>query len=102
MIRLSIPLRQALARLSLPLLIAGAFGTMLLGKADTLLVERARMTLADALSPIWGAVQQPVQATRDAMEAGNTTVVVHAFSAEQRDQAADLLRAIGGETTSTL
>lgn len=43
-----------------------------------------------------------IQATRDAMEAGNTTVVVHAFSAEQRDQAADLLRAIGGETTSTL
>ncbi len=43
-----------------------------------------------------------IQATRDAMEAGDTTVVVHAFSAEQRDQAADLLRARGGETTSTL
>ena len=67
MIRLSIPLRQALARLSLPVLIAAAFGTMLLGKADALLVERARMVLADMLSPIWAAVQQPVQATRDAV-----------------------------------
>ena len=66
MIRLSIPLRQALARLSLPVLIAAAFGTMLLGKADALLVERARMAVADMLSPIWAVVQQPVQAGRDA------------------------------------
>ena len=57
MIRLSIPLRQALARLSLPVLIALAFGTMLLGKADAVLAERARMALADLLTPIWGALQ---------------------------------------------
>lgn len=67
MIRLSIPLRQALARLSLPVLIAVAFGTMLLGKADALLVERARMALADALAPIWTAVQEPVTAVRRAI-----------------------------------
>ncbi len=65
MIRLSIPLRQALARLSLPVLIAAAFGIMLLGKADAVLIERARMALADALAPIWGAVQQPVSAVRN-------------------------------------
>ncbi|MCB4820684.1 rod shape-determining protein MreC [Roseicella aerolata] len=71
MIRLSVPLRQALSRLSLPVLIAAAFGTMLLGKADALLAERARMALADALTPIWGVLQQPVAATRDSFrEAG--------------------------------
>jgi hypothetical protein len=43
-----------------------------------------------------------VEATRDAMTEGNTTVVVHAFSVQQRDQAAELLRAEGGEVTSTL
>lgn len=43
-----------------------------------------------------------VLAARSAMAAGNTTVVVHAFSAEQRSQAADFLRAQGGEVTSTL
>ncbi|MFP7721724.1 hypothetical protein [Lysobacter sp. A3-1-A15] len=43
-----------------------------------------------------------VEATRDAMAAGDTTVVVHAFSMEQRQQAADLLRARGGEVTTTL
>jgi len=54
-----------LARLSLPVLIAAAFGIMLLGKADAVLIERARMALADALAPIWGAVQQPVSAVRN-------------------------------------
>ena len=43
-----------------------------------------------------------VQATRDAMESGKTTVVVHAFSSGQADHAADFLRAQGGEVTSTL
>lgn len=43
-----------------------------------------------------------VEATRDAMEEGMTTVVVHAFSAEQRAQAAEFLRSRGGEVTSTL
>lgn len=43
-----------------------------------------------------------VEATRDAMAAGNTTVVVHAFSTEQRDEAAAFLRAQGGDVTSTL
>jgi len=33
---------------------------------------------------------------------GRTTVVVHAFSVAQREQAAELLRAQGGEVTSTL
>jgi hypothetical protein len=43
-----------------------------------------------------------VEATRDAMSAGRTTVVVHAFSSDQAGQAADFLRAQGGEVTSTL
>ena len=46
MIRLSIQARQALARLTLPVLIVASFGLMLLGKADTLLAERARIGTA--------------------------------------------------------
>jgi len=68
LIRLSIPLRQALARLSLPVLIAVAFGTMLLGRADAPMVERARMALADALTPAWAAVQEPIAAIRGAVQ----------------------------------
>jgi rod shape-determining protein MreC len=66
-IRLSIPVRQALSRLTLPVLIAVAFGVMLLGKADALLAERARMALADALAPIYGVVSEPLASVRNAL-----------------------------------
>ena len=60
MIRLSIPVRQALAKLTLPVLIAGAFALMLLGKADAFLAERARMALADALAPLFAVLAEPL------------------------------------------
>jgi len=60
MIRLSIQARQALARLTLPVLIVVSFGMMLLGKADTLLADRARITLADGLAPIYAALAAPL------------------------------------------
>ncbi|KFL36269.1 hypothetical protein [Arenimonas donghaensis] len=43
-----------------------------------------------------------VLATRDAMTKGQTTLVVHALSSEQADQAAALLAEMGGEVTRTL
>ena len=58
MIRLSIQARQALARLTLPVLIVASFGLMLLGKADTVLAERARMALADGLAPIYARARR--------------------------------------------
>ena len=62
-------------------------------------VIAAHLKLGVALSPDH---DRYVEATRDAMAAGNTTVVVHAFASGQADQAADFLRARGGEVTSTL
>lgn len=67
MIRLSIPVRQALSRLTLPVLIAVAFGVMLLGKADALLAERARMALADALAPLFGVISEPIATVHTAI-----------------------------------
>jgi rod shape-determining protein MreC len=60
MIRLSIQARQALVRLTLPVLIVASFGLMLLGKADTMLAERARTTLADGLAPIYAVLAAPL------------------------------------------
>ena len=67
MIRLSIPVRQALSRLTLPVLIAVAFGVILLGKADYVLAERVRMALADALAPLFGVVSEPIAKVHDAL-----------------------------------
>ena len=67
MIRLSIPLRQALSRLTLPVLIAAAFGLLVLGKADTLLAERMRMALADTIAPLFALIAEPVTSAHRAL-----------------------------------
>jgi rod shape-determining protein MreC len=59
-IRLSIPARQVLSKLTLPVLTAAAFGLLLIGKADTLLEERARIALADSLAPIYAVLSRPL------------------------------------------
>ncbi|GAB0112842.1 rod shape-determining protein MreC [Acidisoma sp. C75] len=66
MIRLSIPVRQALEKLSLPVLIAAAFGLMLIGKADAVLAVEVRVALADLLSPIYAAMAPPLATIRGA------------------------------------
>jgi rod shape-determining protein MreC len=64
MIHLSIPARQALAKLTLPVLIAASFGVMLLGKADVVLGDRARVAFEDALAPIYAALSGPLGGVR--------------------------------------
>lgn len=64
MIRLSIPVRQALEKLSLPVLIAAAFGLMLIGKADAVLAVEVRVALTDLLSPIYAVMAQPLADVR--------------------------------------
>jgi rod shape-determining protein MreC len=86
MIRLSIQARQALAKLTLPVLIAAAFGLMLLGKADTVFAERARMALADALAPIYAALSEPLGTLRDAVAGVTDLWELRADNARLRDE----------------
>jgi len=60
MIRPSIQARHALARLTLPVMVVTAFGLMLVGKVDTVLVERARIAVYDASAPIYAALAEPL------------------------------------------
>jgi rod shape-determining protein MreC len=83
-IRLSIPVRQALAKLTLPVLIVASFGVMLLGKADALLAERARMALADALAPIFGVLSQPVATANAVIDDLAAIVTVYQDNARLR------------------
>ena len=106
MIRLSIPLRQVLARLSLPIMIAVAFGVMLLGKADTLLVERLRNTLSDALAPIYAAISHPVNAVDETIEEIRYLATLRSDNAKLREENERLRRwhaaALGLEAENTL
>ena len=86
MIRLSIPLRQALAKLTLPVLIALAFGLVLLGKADAMLAERARMALADALAPIYGVLAEPLASVRSGVDVVENAMAVYRDNARLREE----------------
>jgi rod shape-determining protein MreC len=86
LIRLSIPLRQALSRLSLPVLIAAAFGTMLLGKADTMIAEKARTALADLLTPFYAAFAEPARALRDTVAEVPELLALREENARLRDE----------------
>jgi rod shape-determining protein MreC len=60
MIRPSIQARHALARLTLPVMVVAAFGLMLVGKVDTVLVERARIAVYDASAPVYAVLAEPL------------------------------------------
>jgi rod shape-determining protein MreC len=85
-IRLSIQARQALAKLTLPVLVAASVGLMLLGKADTLLAERAHMALADALAPIYAALAPPLADLREAVNNATGLWDLTAENARLRDE----------------
>src|SRR6188472_2457350 len=52
--------RAAVQRFALGLLVIAAFGAMLVGKADTVLVEHARVLALDLASPLLEAIARPV------------------------------------------
>ncbi len=64
MFRLSIPVRQALARLILPVLALLSFALILIGKADVVAEQYVRSKLGDVLAPLYGAVSEPIARVR--------------------------------------
>jgi rod shape-determining protein MreC len=86
MIRLSIQARQALAKLTLPVLIVASFGLMLLGKADALLAERARMGLADMLAPIYATLATPIKGMHRTLTEASDLWEMRTENARLRDE----------------
>jgi rod shape-determining protein MreC len=65
---LATPLKAWAQRFAFVLLIGAAFGLMMLTKADTLVVERARVAVNDAVAPILDAVAEPVSTVSDVIQ----------------------------------
>lgn len=58
------PFKIWLQRFAFVLLLTTAFMTLLIGKADTVAVSRARMALIDGLAPLLDAIATPIQTVR--------------------------------------
>jgi rod shape-determining protein MreC len=58
--RLTTPIKAWAQRFAFLFLVVGAFALMLLGKADTVLVERIRTSVGDAAAPILEFIARPI------------------------------------------
>ncbi|MCB2101762.1 MAG: rod shape-determining protein MreC [Rhodobacterales bacterium] len=65
--RITAPVRTLAHRFAFAGLILAAFGLMILGKADVVLVERFRAQVTDAVAPAIEVLSQPVTAMSDAI-----------------------------------
>jgi rod shape-determining protein MreC len=66
--RLTTPIKAWAQRFAFLFLVIGAFALMLLGKADTLLVERIRTAVGDAAAPILEFIARPIDSISGAVE----------------------------------
>jgi len=92
MSRLSMPMRAAVQRLALPLLVIVSAGLIVLGKADILLIERARTGLNDALAPVFEAIAQPLNAAASAVRRFQDHFTVYDENQRLREENARLLQ----------
>ena len=67
-VRLATPLKAWAQRFAVFLLIGATFFLMLLGKVDTVVVERARIAVLDAVAPILDVASRPVSSINQAFD----------------------------------
>src|SRR5580693_494125 len=83
--------RAAVQRFALGLLVLAAFGAMLIGKADTVLVENARVLALDLASPVLEAIARPVAAANRAIADLKEFASLREENARLREENARLL-----------
>lgn len=88
--RLATPIKAWAHRFAFLLLVGGAFALMLVGKADTLMVERMRTTVTDAVAPILDAASRPVQTVAEILNEGKELAELRAQNAALRQENARL------------
>ena len=89
--KVTMPIRALLNRFALLFLIIAAFAIMLLGKADTLVVERARSGVVDAVAPVMDALSRPIATVSEGVDRVDRFFSVYEENAQLREQNARLL-----------
>jgi rod shape-determining protein MreC len=83
--------RVVVQRFALTLLVIAAFGAMLIGKADTILVEHARVWVLDLASPALEAIARPAAAANRAIADLKEFASLRQENARLREENARLL-----------
>jgi rod shape-determining protein MreC len=91
-IRLSVPFRQALSRLTLPVMLLLSLGMVLIGRADQDLGDHLRAGLDDLLAPAYQMVSGPIEALEHGTGAVGNLFNLAGQNAELRAENAKLLQ----------
>ena len=89
--KVTVSVRALLNRFALLFLILAAFAIMLLGKADTFVVERARSSVVDIVAPVMDALSQPIGTVSEGADRASRFFGVYEANAQLREQNARLL-----------
>jgi len=90
--RLAAPLKILAHKFTYLGLVIGAFGLMLLGKADVVLVEKIRTQVTEAAAPILGVLTRPVETVSGIIEQAHKLSVIHEDNERLRQERDRLLQ----------
>ena len=90
--RIAQPVKSAAQRFAYVGLVVAAFGLMVFGKYDTVIVERARTMLTDAVAPILTTVSKPVDSISNFARKVEALWGLHAENERLREQNARLIQ----------
>jgi len=90
--RIAAPIRSLAQRFAYVGLVFAAFGLMMLGKADAVLVERVRAGVTDAVAPILDAMSRPVATAADWVQHAESMVALYEENQRLRNENAMLLQ----------
>lgn len=82
--QLATSLRYVAQRLTFGLLVAVAFAVMIIGKADTIVVERMRAAVIDVVTPLLTVIAKPVDAVNNLVAQGEDLLNLHGELARLR------------------
>ena len=83
-------IKAKLKNFALVLLVLSAFGLMLLGKADTILVEKAQILFNDISSPVLALLSKPAEAASRFMQNIHELVAIRQENARLREENQEL------------
>lgn len=84
------PVKGWVQRFALVLLVAAAIGLMVLGKADSRLVERMRITIMDASAPVLDILSRPIASVAALIDYGRELLFLRSENARLSDENARL------------
>ncbi len=91
-LRIAQPRKSLVQRFTYLGLIVAAFGLMLVGKIDTVIVDKMRGEVINVAAPILGALSRPIQTMSNMVDGANAAIDMRAENEKLREENARLLQ----------